>query len=243
MRAAQDLLLRAALVGPALGRQLLQGYAGPRAAAARRTLDRPDSPPRERLDGVGDRAWRDSRASSGLLEPSAGCDGPVQTVIRSPGSDSRGLGSAALAVAPVGSSGCARQLPPHAHRARAASPHGWHRTPDAETFPRKRALRPRAPTGPVRPRPPAPERRHGRRPDIARPARRDRCRGAGPSRRAVQGHRLVAAPWWAFPRKRSAASRRRPLCGCADTTSRAPRQSLREYRANLRLPRNRTRDP
>src|SRR5207245_7413458 len=101
-RAAQALPLRFALAPPAQDRPLLQDYAALRAAAGRPVggtsavrpaVDRPDSLPRERLDGAGGRAWRDLRASSGLLEPSDECDGPGRTVIRSPGSGSLGLGA------------------------------------------------------------------------------------------------------------------------------------------------------
>src|SRR5438093_699958 len=67
--------------------------------------------------------------------------------------------------------------------------------PGAGTSPRGHAGRPRGRTGPANQDPPAPERRRGRPPGIARPALSDRCRGGAPSRRADPARRPAAAPW------------------------------------------------
>jgi len=81
---------------------------------------------------------------------------------------------------PAESSGSELRPPRCDRLRRAASPRGSHRTPGAETFPRKRAALPRARTGRAAPDLPMPLRRRGPRPGTALPARRDRVRGRGP---------------------------------------------------------------
>src|SRR5262249_2946017 len=91
---------------------------------------------------VADTAARDSTALSGRRSPNVERDGPGRTAVRSPGSDSPCRDAAARAVALAESFVSARRLLESAPRHRVASPLGWRRTPDAETFQRERA-RPR----------------------------------------------------------------------------------------------------
>ena len=159
--------------------------------ASRRARARPGSPPRAPRGDAGDRAARDSRASSGRPAPSGGDDAPGRRGHRSPGSGSPGPDAGAPAAARAESSGSGRRSPRHALSSHAASLRGSRHTPVAATFPRKRARRPPARTGRAAPGRPAPRRRHGPPPDTARPARRDRGRGAAPTPPAGQRVRLL----------------------------------------------------
>src|SRR5439155_1677283 len=188
------------------------------------------NPPRERRGGAGDRAGRDSRASWGHRGPSGGCDGPGRAEDHNPGSGSRGLDGGAPAVAPEESSGSEYRPPPPGRPGRGASPPDWRRTPGAETFPRERAHRPRAPTGRARRRPPGPRHRHGPPPGSALPERRGRFRGGAPSLPAAPGRPLAAAPSSAVPRARPPDRwPRHPhvLAGRARGEPDAPRQPVR----------------
>ena len=101
--------------------------------------------------------------------------------------------------------------PRRARPRRAASPRGSRRTPGAATFPRKRARRPRGPTGRAAPGRSVLGHRHGPPPGTALPARRDRSHGealpprAGPTPRPAVGPgserlRTEQSREWALPR-------------------------------------------
>src|SRR5207253_1721526 len=224
---------RAALVASRPGRQGPQAELGFRAeagrrddeiAARRRAVARPGSPPRGRRDDDADRAGRGSRASSGPREPSGGYDDPDRTVAHSPETGTPDRDDAARAAAPAEWCASAHRLRGSGHRDRVASPRGSRRTPDAGTFPQRRARRRRGPTGRAHPGPPAPARRRGPRPGSAHPGRRDRFRGGalfrrpGPARPPARLRRTG----WAAPARPTPSSR-------ASLSDAAPRVSARTF--------------
>src|SRR5258705_1666509 len=175
-------------------------------AESRQALARPDNPPRARPDDAAGRGARGSRAWSDRRAPNGEDDAPARSGHRSRESGNSGPDGGALAGGREESSGSGHRSPPSAHCHRGASPPGSRRTPDAGTFPRKRAPRHRARTVPADPDRPAPGHRRGPPPGSAPPGRRDRG-GAGPTPRAGPGRRPAAGPARAFPRKRPQGSR------------------------------------
>ena len=107
--------------------------------ARRWPVARADIPPRAQRDDGGDRVTRGSRGWSGRPAPSGARDALARPAPRTPGSDSVDLDAGEPAAARAESCASGPQLPPTAPPGRAASPPGSHRTPGAETFPRKRA--------------------------------------------------------------------------------------------------------
>src|SRR6266849_6628835 len=109
---------------PAAGRRVGGGRPAAGTGACRRSVVRPDSPPRGPRGGASDTAGPGWRAWSGRLGPSVGCDGPRPPGARSPGSGSPGPGGAAPAATPGESSASGRRSPRCARLRRGASPRG-----------------------------------------------------------------------------------------------------------------------
>jgi hypothetical protein len=120
-------------------------------AAPRQTRARPDNPPRAQPDDAAGKAARDLRAWSTPHAPSDGDDGLARSERHSRGSGNSGPDGAALAAGRGESSASGHRSPPSARCDRGASPPGSRRTPGAGTFPRTRARRHRARSGPAGP--------------------------------------------------------------------------------------------